>query len=515
MMDYVLADLQPQNVFHIFEEISRIPRGSGNEGAVGRYVAAFAAKSGYPAVCDDAGNVAVHVPASSGMEQCGKLILQAHMDMVCEKEAGSSHDFLKDPIALTIEDGFVKARGTTLGADDGIGMALALAVLEDKSLRHPAMEFLFTAGEEILFQGAKAMDKAMIDGDALIGLDCSRDDIIMVSCAGISIHQFRRKAVRTPLDPARTWQGYDLAIQGLAGGHSAYAIAENRGNGVLLLGRILEQILALPAAGVKVLSLEAGTLINVIPAMAKVSFCCGRENRDALEALLQAVCDEIGKEYALTDPGLRITWKRRDVKEAETALGAADVKGLLHLLAAFPNGVHTMQARQPEKVEKPGQPGQPSGHAPMAESSACVSILREEDGVLTVKGSIRSNVEGLHDHLEARFAEAARQSGFQHIRVQREPAWEYQKDSKLKDFITGCWEAVKGETPGLFLPHASVECAVFIDKMAQKGRKLDAVGIGCRTLDVHTPRERLEIASVGKTYRLLTYMVEHFDLRYS
>lgn len=187
-MKNVLADLEPQNVFRVFEEISRIPRGSGNEAAVGRYVMEFAADLGYKAVSDDAGNVVVNVPPSCGMEGSGKLILQAHMDMVCEKEVGSTHDFLSDPIDLYIEGGFVRAKGTTLGADDGIGMALALAIMEDKSLRHPAMQFLFTAGEEIVFQGAKAMDREMIDGDALIGLDCSKDDLLMVSCAGISIH---------------------------------------------------------------------------------------------------------------------------------------------------------------------------------------------------------------------------------------------------------------------------------------------------------------------------------------
>lgn len=495
-MKYVLEALQPQNVFRLFEEISRIPRGSGNEAAVSRYVADFAAGLDYEAVSDEAGNAAVNVPASPGMENCGKLILQAHMDMVCEKEAGSAHDFLTDPIELYIEDGFVKAKGTTLGADDGIGMALALAIMEDKTLRHPAMQFLFTTGEEIVFQGAKAMDKDLIDGNALISLDCSRDDILMVSCAGISIHRFRRRLTRKTLDARRQWQSYSLTIKGLSGGHSAYAIAENRGNGILLLGRVIEQLQKRFAEDICVVSAEAGTLINVIPAVAKVSVCCGKEHAGAFENAFDEIAKELRQAYAQTEPGLQLLIEERELRADETCISREDIKSLLALLGAFPYGAHTMQDSQ------------------MAESSACVSILREEKGMLVAEGSIRSNVETLHDDLEKAFEEAAAVSGFQHVRQQREPAWEYREESPLKQYVTACWETVRGETPGFFRPHASVEGAVFIDKMAQKGRSLDVIGMGCRTCEVHTPKERLEIASVGRTYELLRYIVENFNLQY-
>lgn len=495
-MSNVLADLYPQNVFRIFEEISQIPRGSGNEAAISRYVADFAAKSGYEAVCDNAGNAAVNVPASSGMEDRGKLILQAHMDMVCEKEAGSAHDFLTDPIEVYVDEGFVKAKGTTLGADDGIGMALALAIMEEKELKHPAMQFLFTTGEEIVFQGAKAMDRDLIDGDALIGLDCSRDDILMVSCAGISIHQFQREVTRQALHPEKEWQGYDLTIKGLSGGHSAYAIAENRGNAVLLLGSVIKQLRKQFPKDMQILSVEAGTLINVIPAVAKVSFCCGKGDAARFEAVLTEVCAALKQKHAMTEPGLQVLLEKRELVPGETCVSSADIACLLTFLDGFPNGVHTMQDSQ------------------MAESSACMSILREEHGKLVAEGSIRSNVEALHDHLEDAFSQAAKASGFQHVRLQREPAWEYREESPLKQYVTACWETVRGETPGLFKPHASVEGAIFIDKMAQKDKTLDVVGMGCRTWDVHTPQERLEIASVDRAYQLLRYVVEHFELQY-
>lgn len=260
MSTNVLCGLEPQSVFSYFEQLTRIPRGSGNEKAVSDYIIAYAEQHGYRWERDEANNVKLYAPATSAMKICKSIVLQAHLDMVCAKDPDVAFDFKTQPIDIYVEDGFVKAHGTTLGADDGAGVAMILALLDDRTLPHPPVQAIFTTGEEILFVGAEAMDAHWLDGDYYIGLDYSNNKKILVSAAGVSVLQCTLTLERAPVPVG--WTAFDVTISGMQGGHSGNTIHMDRGNAV----KVTEEFLVgLPAGLASLADISAGTLINIIP----------------------------------------------------------------------------------------------------------------------------------------------------------------------------------------------------------------------------------------------------------
>lgn len=327
MSTNVLCGLEPQSVFSYFEQLTRIPRGSGNEKAVSDYIIAYAEQHGYRWERDEANNVKLYAPATSGYENRKSIVLQAHLDMVCAKDPDVAFDFKTQPIDIYVEDGFVKAHGTTLGADDGAGVAMILALLDDRTLPHPPVQAIFTTGEEILFVGAEAMDAHWLDGDYYIGLDYSNNKKILVSAAGVSVLQCTLTLERAPVPVG--WTAFDVTISGMQGGHSGNTIHMDRGNAV----KVTEEFLVgLPAGLASLADISAGTLINIIPAHAEAVVVCPPEHADTVRTALDARIALLKEVYRHTEPQLTITVSQRSAGDGMTVLTPACAEKLLRFV---------------------------------------------------------------------------------------------------------------------------------------------------------------------------------------
>lgn len=492
-MERKLAGLKPEKVFYYFEELTKIPRGSGNEQAVSNYVAEFGRARGWKVIQDKFWNVAIDVPASYGYEARKKLMLQAHLDMVCTAEDGVAFDFTSRPLDIYVEDGYIHARGTTLGADDGSGVALILALLDEEDLPHPPLRALFTTGEEVMQTGALSMSADMLDGEYLIGLDCSYDDVIFVSCAGMAVGSLEVPDVRIKVSGPEKKTVLSLMISGLQGGHSANAIHLGRVNAIQLLGEILNALRA--QVPCELISAGGGSLINVIAYQAEARVCCETEAAPALEEKLTELKEQICRAYQRTEPGLEIGWIFAPANEAETVLEEKAAAAVCDLMELAPTGAFTMMDETMS----------------LAESSANLGTLTETDGKLRLRFSIRSNKEYLMDLVIHKYEILAARCGAGFHMESRLPCWEYNPDSALMRQVERMYTECNKEAPELRKIHAGVEGAVFVDKQKRKGKPFEVVNIGCNQPDVHTPRERLQIASVGKTYTLLKKILRELE----
>lgn len=485
----VLKGLEPQKVFDYFERITQIPHGSGNEKVLSDYIVSQAQDMGYEVKQDAAYNVIVEIPASPGYEGGKKTIVQAHIDMVCSKTEDSLHDFEKDPLDICIDGAFIRARNTTLGADDGSGVAIMLAMMADEELKHPPLQLLFTTGEEIMFVGAKAMDEYFLDGEQLIGLDCSSAQTIVVSCAGISVGCIQLPLTKEPLENKRGEAFFRISIQGLLGGHSGNMIHTGRVNGIKLLGELLSALGE--KMNYKLLSVESPGLINIINKAAAAEICCEAEVAEEVENLIQELFTEVKNVYKVKEPGLLLMAERRNGTCLDHAYDAETKKNLLQMLEVLPYGVRTMM---PDRD--------------MAESSMNCGYLLERNNVLELGVSVRSNSEYQHDGLLRELRYIAEAADGEFLLDSRSAAWEYDPGSPLQKRAKAIYERINGESPELKTLHASVEASVFVEKMKKRNRSIDIINIGCDQYDVHTPRERLKISSVDKTYKFLKAILE-------
>ena len=482
MSTNVLCGLEPQSVFSYFEQLTRIPRGSGNEKAVSDYIIAYAEQHGYRWERDEAYNVKLYAPATSGYENRKSIVLQAHLDMVCAKDPDVAFDFKTQPIDIYVEDGFVKAHGTTLGADDGAGVAMILALLDDRTLPHPPVQAIFTTGEEILFVGAEAMDAHWLDGDYYIGLDYSNNKKILVSAAGVSVLQCTLTLERTPVPVG--WTAFDVTISGMQGGHSGNTIHMDRGNAV----KVMEEILAgLPAGLASLADISAGTLINIIPAHAEAVVVCPPEHADTVRTALDVRIALLKEVYRHTEPQLTVTVSQRFAGDGMTALTPACAEKLLRFVRLCYVGAWRMADDTYSR----------------AECSANPAILRLEQTEAKFTLSARSNSEYLHDQIIAHQSELAALCGWKAELESRAGAWEYNAASQLLPQVIPIFREVTGREPEIAQIHAGVEGGVFDTKAREIGRRLDMVNLGVMNYDVHTPRERMEIDSVKPLYEML------------
>lgn len=486
----VLGCLEPKEVFNHFEALTRIPRGSGNEKEVSDYIAELARQAGYPVKQDKAWNVAIDIPASPGYENRKKTIIQSHIDMVCEKTAESSHDFEKDPLEIYIEDGYVRAKDTTLGADDGSGAAMMLAIMDKaKDWNHPALQLLFTTGEEIMFVGASAMDPSFIDGDQLIGLDCSSSDILMVSCAGLSISEVSIPVVREPLADGSEKTVFTVNISNLTSGHSGNMIHLGRVNGIKLMGEILAAMKE--AFDFSLLEAHSEGLVNVINQAADFRFCVDNQKADEAEAFTRQLFSEIQNAYRRTEPNMWLELGRQS-GAAEDKLSDSVRDRLIAILEFLPFGANTII----------------DDAFTLAESSSNIGNLLEKDGKIVITMSIRSNSEYQHSCLLRKIRTIAEKEDAAFTLLSKSLPWEYNPDSALLKKGQEIFRRINQKDPVIKMIHASVEATVFIEKMKAKGKSIDVLNIGCDQFDVHTVNERLKIDSVGKAYKLLTALIE-------
>lgn len=473
-----LAGLAPAAVFSYFEEICSIPHGSGNTKSISDYLVDFAKKHRITYIQDENNNVILFQPGTCGMEAHPPVILQGHMDMVCEKDPNCPVDMATEGLDVTHDDQYVFAKGTTLGGDDGIAVAYALALLADPSIPHPPLEVIFTVDEETGMLGADAIDLSMLRGRTLLNLDSEDEGVFTVSCAGGATVTMRlpvtRRAVYGPC--------VRLKVDGLRGGHSGVEIGKNLGNANKIMGELLSRIQRL--IPLCITSISGGAKDNAIPRSCEVTLVAlgmGLERINSIAAQLQ---QEVRDQY--DEPDATITGDDIDAFGGN-ALPTETTSKLIGLLCALPNGVQAMSSDIPELVE----------------TSLNLGIAKMDEGV-TLTLSVRSSVNEEKAALLNRLKELAEFYGAEYHRMGEYPAWEYRPDSPLRETAVAIYCRMFGVAPRVEAIHAGLECGLLSEKLPG----LDCISLGPQMHDIHTSRERLDIASVRRTWEFLLELLK-------
>ena len=473
MSERKLQGLEPESVFRYFEEICAIPHGSRNTKSISDYLVSFAKAHGLRYRQDESNNVVIFVPGTCGLEDHESVILQGHMDMVCEKDAGCPLDMAVDGLDVTHDGCCVFAKGTTLGGDDGIAVAYALAILDDNTIAHPPLEVIVTVDEEIGMLGAAAMDLADVKGRTMLNLDSEDEGIFTVSCAGgatctVSLNA-ERKAVYGPC--------VRLSVEGLRGGHSGAEIHKNRANANKVMGDFLGRIQKLMPLCLT--SFSGGSKDNAIPRACQatvVAMGIGLERINDIAAQLQ---QEVRETY--DEPEALVQAFDVDALGGN-ALTTAATADVISLLCAAPNGVQAYCPDMPELVQ----------------TSLNLGIAKLGDR-FTTTFSVRSSVNSEKEGLITKLKELADFYNGTHSQSGTYPAWEFKKDSRLRDVMVPIYTRMFGKEPKVLAIHAGLECGLLGDKLPG----LDCVSIGPQMHDIHTSREKLEIASTKRTWDFL------------
>lgn len=476
-----LENLKPENVFYYFEEIANIPHGSKNTKQISDYLVNFAKERNLEHYQDELNNVVIIKEASEGYESAEPVIIQGHMDMVCEKENGSTIDFEKDGLELYVDDGFVKAKDTTLGGDDGIAVAYALALLDSKELKHPRLEVVITVDEEIGMLGAVDIDLSMLKGHIMLNIDSDVEGEFLTSCAG-------GMSINSSIPVTRTSQtGLETIIKltGLDGGHSGAEIHKEHGNANILMGRILENIFNELPFGI--LDIKGGLKDNAIPRECTVTLLIPEEAREDVTRIVNATAKELAAELSVADPATRIDLSFGNVTE-KNVLDYASVNKIILYLRTVPNGVINMSQVITGLVE----------------TSLNLGILELKDNELSSLTSIRSSVATRKDDLKKRVMNIIEMLGGECEAEGEYPAWEYNDHSTLRPQVVKVYQELFGEEPKLTAIHAGLECGILSDKIPN----LDCVSFGPTNYDIHTPKERLSISSTERYWNFLVKFLE-------
>jgi dipeptidase D len=478
MSHHLVSELEPKVVWQHFDALTKIPRPSGHEEKVRTYLVAEAAKRGLKTNIDPAGNLVIFVPATPGREAAPGVVLQGHLDIVGEKNADVKHDFEKDPLKTRIEGDFVKATGTTLGADNGIGVAAALAVMDDKECVHGPVELLFTIDEETGLTGANNYDPTPIKGRLLINLDSEEDGAIFIGCAGgvTGTTSVKCASQKTPAG----MKFFELKVSGLMGGHSGLEINQNRANSLKVLAGALKSAMA--AAGAVVYCVEGGNKHNAIPREAMARVAVPKAKVDALKAAV-AAAEKFNKIQAgKNDPDLKI-----QVAEAagrpRTVWTKAAASKVVRVLLAIPTGVVAMSKDLPGLVE----------------TSNNLSVARTTKEGVEITTCSRSSVsEALTSLIESIEAIGAL-AGAKVRHEGRYPGWRPDPDSMLLQKAKEAFKGLRGFDAHILAVHAGLECGIIMEKLPG----MQAISFGPALYQVHSPDERLQISTVGPFYNFL------------
>jgi dipeptidase D len=477
-----LADLEPRLVWDHFLALTEIPRPPKQEEEARARVLGWAAERNLPAEVDEAGNVVVRVPASSGREAAPVVILQSHLDMVCERDPDSPYDPREGRIHVVRDGDWVAAEGTTLGADNGIGVAAAMAVADDPELAHGPLELLFTVSEEQGLDGAKALEPALVSGRRLLNLDGTSDGALTVGCAG-SAHTFTR--LRLALEPLPAgYATFEVRVSGARGGHSGSDIAKGRVNAIKALGRVLSRVHE--SRPFRLTSLDGGVSRNAIPREAHAVVALPAQEEDALLVLAEEEQSTLRDQYAASDADIVVTIERSKVAEEasdEQATGRA-----LDLLAVLPSGVVAMGPQLPATVV----------------TSTSLNVAGTEGGVLTLASMTRSASAPSLEEVVSTIEASARLAGAE-VEVQRSyPPWRPDLDSKLLATAHVTYTRLFDSEPKLEVVHGGLECAVIGSKLPG----VEMISIGPEIVGPHAPGERLSISSTERFYRLLGALLD-------
>jgi len=473
--------LEPGLVWSHFLALTGIPRPPKQEEAAREHVLTWAAGAGFETAVDDAGNAVVHVPSSADRAHAPTVVLQAHLDMVCERDPDSPYDPREGRIDVVLDGDWVLAEGTTLGADNGIGVAAAMAVADDAELSHGPLELLFTVSEEQGLTGAKELDPALVAGRLLLNLDGTSDEAITIGCAG-STHTFTR--LRLPLEPPPAGHvALEVALSGVRGGHSGGDIARGRANAIKALGRVLSR--AYEQAPFRLARLDGGVSRNAIPREARAAIAIAPEAEPALREAAERELCRLHEQYAGTDDAVSLSIERVGAASAADQIAAARA---LDLLAAIPTGVVAMNAGLPGTVE----------------TSTSLNVASTDNDVLTLASMTRSANAAALDDVVATIEAAARLAGAEVEIVRSYPPWRPDLDSALLASAQRTYARLFGTEAGLEVVHGGLECAVIADKLPG----VEMISLGPEIVGPHAPGERLSVSGTQRFYRLLGALLD-------
>lgn len=475
----VLSGLKPEKVFEYFEEICAIPHPSYEEKAISDYLVGFAKEHKLTYYQDELYNVIMIKEASAGYENVEPIIIQGHMDMVCEQESDCSKDMHTEGLDLYIDGDFVKAKGTTLGGDDGIAVAMALAILDDDSLKHPKLEFICTVSEEVGMEGAAGIDLSHVKGSRLLNLDSEEEGVFLAGCAGGSHVEIKLEVQRVEVEK----QIVSIDIDNLAGGHSGTEIHKGHANANILMNRLLTAV-----EGYNLISFAGGSKDNAITRKCSAEIAVLPGNAEAVEEILLAEAESIASEYAITDPNMEIEIGVLEAQKKVDALDETTSQWVVSLINALPNGVIAMSQ------DIPG----------LTETSLNLGITKLEEGQLSLVYSLRSNVDSALAALSRRVESIATAFGAKLIQGGEYPAWEFLRVSPLREQMVKLYKDMYGVEPKVEIMHAGVECGL----LSAKKPGLDCVSMGPALYDIHTPSERMSISSVERVYEFVTRLIE-------
>ena len=473
-----LENITEERIFYHFNEISKIPRGSGNEKQISDYLLNFGKDLGLECIQDGSLNVIIKKPASKGYEEAPIVIIQGHMDMVCEKNSEKVHDFTKDPIELIIKGDYIYADKTTLGGDDGIALAYAMAILEDNTIEHPALEVLITSDEEAGMSGAMAVQPHYINGKIVLNIDSEEEGKLLVSCAG----GIRTKST-VPIewiDKKEKTKEYTLVIKGLKGGHSGTDINLGRGNSNKLMGRLLKEISK--EIQLNLVSLNGGSKNNAIPREATAVVSIKSKEEKKLLDLKMKVCENLKKEFSKKDHDLRIYLLEYE-NSIEKVFSDDTTAKAINLLYMYPNGVNTVSS----EIEG------------LTESSTNLGVVITNENDVEYDSSVRSSVFSLREEIVERIRCITEIIGGRFETNAGYPAWPYKTDSKIRELCKEVYSKMYGKEPEIVAIHAGVECGLLKEKLGD----LDMISFGPDIFDIHTPNEHMSISSASRCFEYL------------
>lgn len=467
------------DVFKYFREISDIPRGSGNEKEISDYLVAFAIEHGFDYVQDESMNVIIRKKASPGYEESPAVVLQGHMDMVCEKNADTEHDFRKDPIRLRTVGDMIYGTGTTLGADNGIGVALGLALLASGETPHPPLELLLTTDEERGMKGAASIDAEKIRGRMLINIDSDREGKFIVSCAG-------GPTVRTEIPvkweaAAAGLEPYIIKVSGLLGGHSGEDIDKGRANAIKLMGRILKNMEGYFTF--RLASLSGGMMYNAIPRESEAVIMIRPQDKEGAEERLEELESVIRNEFRSSEPCIQVGFEKLQ-EEVSEVFSKETKERAINYLYLVENGIHTMS-------------GDIEG---LVESSVSLGVVGTGRNEIELKALIRSSVKSIYEEMLNRLEAFASLFGGEAAALGNCPLWQYNPHSRIRELCEETFFKMYGRKADVTAMHAGLECGIF-DEIFDG--KMDMISLGPDTYEFHTPKEHLSIPSVERTWEFL------------
>jgi dipeptidase D len=485
-MSDALNGLKPELVWKYFGEVARIPRCSKSEQQISAYVVKTARGLGLEAEPDSFGNVVVRKPASPGREKVRTVVLQGHLDMVCEKNAGTIHDFTKDPIRIVRRGEVLMADGTTLGADNGIAVATNLAIMEDKSLQHGPLELLFTVDEETGLTGASNLGKGFVTGKTLLNLDSEEDWAIYVGCAGgrDTTGSWSVKRENAPADSRFA----KISVTGLKGGHSGIEINTGRGNAIKILNRVLARLASL---GVRLSKIEGGNKRNAIPREAFADVFIPEKRAKRVRSVVEELNRTIRAEFPTVDPDLRISLDENPGGQAGKVISRPQQRRILRAISALPHGVTKMSADVPGLVE----------------TSTNVAVVNTGDSQIVLATSQRSSVASEIEEVADQVASVFKLSGADVKQGSGYPGWKPNLDSPVLALAKAAYRDLFGKDCDVQAVHAGLECGI----IGERYPGMDMISFGPTLQAVHSPDEKIYIASVEKFWKFLLEILRRIN----